>query len=533
MPDLGMQTRLLIESGVNLSRPELLVAWYELVSDFRAEIVNATSLPKNADQLNRYWSLLLDPLSQTGLDLLSVEPAFWLAVDRCRERPALLARAALGALDESMAPLADLRFPAATVGGSFFHQNKFWVVPRRRGTQLAWTDADPPSTSGLRPLRWLPHTAIIPQRVSGAAIRSAALPSELDRWLEAAGTTDGANSLRLMISPLARVIEHQVEPVGPLTLEGGTHSGYRLSSQKDVQRLTALLSERVLPACETADAAILVLPELTISPELRGQLRSLLRAREELRVRSFPARAPRPILVVAGSYHEHTDEGYVNRSLVLDHTGRVVPLRLADGATADPPVWQHDKVARFRLDPGAFGELDPETRAAWLRQLGMDQPDVRGGAEPYLLGQQFTIVSSSLGRVCVAICIDFLDYCKAWVDPVGGAWLDLILVPAATIRWNDFADKARDLAINGTGSLIVNACWFPEALQLWKEGANGQWAGLAHMPGDLGRWTVLPDAGRRRQRTVPPVSPCRFHRCTADGQEGCYFVFEVPQVQAP
>lgn len=543
-----------------LDRASLLVACFEQCKDHFAAVRNATQQKPDAwRQVDVLWRDLEGAYGEPGGGIL-VPTGFWdrlaaqldAGVDR-----ALLARACLGAADGAFLSRLRISPPPRFVAESLFHGNPFWVVPRGGSEEPTWGDPADQNPSGRAAAFWLQRAAVIPARVAqGARLRVATLAEESARALGAADDGDRP-PVTFAVSPITRHVQHECEPVGAIAVRNTRLATYRLTAQADVERLAAIFRDRILPCCRREGAQVLLLPELTVSKELRARVNVELEASFKLGKREDPELPPRPWLVVAGSYHETEAGRTVNRCAVLDHRGR--PARVYHQAVDAEPAddteaaidWFHDKVARFEIPASAFAQLPAADRAAWMKRLGMDRAGISGGAEPPDLGDSFTVVTTPRGRMAVAICIDYLSICADWQDEVQGAWLDWLWVPSATLRVSDFEQKARDLAINGTGTVVVNACWFPEALRAW----SGQWAGFAHLPLSAGRWLAGrygdeaaphhhtqgdPPGQRRRRRgnrpqenrlgrSVPLPCPCsnQEHGCTRDGAEGCVFIYRL------
>ncbi len=542
-----------------LDRAALLVACFEQCTDFFPEVRNATQQgPDRTLQVDSVWRDLERAFGEPGTGGILVPNAFWDRLAAQLQGDAnrgLLARACLGAADGAFLSRQRKPPPPRRVAESLFHALPYWVVPRAGREVLPWGDPADQRPSGRAAAFWLQRAAVIPARVGqGARLRVAMLEEESARAL-AEDDDGGRPSVTFAVSPISRCIDHECEPVGEITVRNTRLATYRLTGQTGIDRLAAIFRERILPCCRREGAEVLLLPELTVSSELRSRLAAELEASFRLGKREDPELPPRPWLVIAGSYHATEAGRTVNRCTVLDHRGRPAKLSLfeipaeAEGAgdsgrTVD---WCHDKVARFEIPGEAFAGLPDPERAAWLQRLGMDRPGIAGGAEPPDLGNVFTVVMTPRGRMALAICIDYLNICAGWRDEIQGGWLDWLWVPSATLRVSDFEHKARDLAIDGTGTVVVNACWFPEALRAW----SGQWAGFVHLPLSAGSWLAgrygderatrhrQPAGPRPRrhrrgkqegrlERSVPLPCPCGSKQgCTADGAEGCVFIYRL------
>lgn len=167
-----------------------------------------------------------------------------------------------------------------------------------------------------------------------------------------------------------------------------------------------LQRERVLELTRqtvTVDARIVVFPELSTTPQLIDDVRQVV------------DRAPGRRLVIAGSYHHHRDHGPVNTAVgVIARSGAVL---------------EHDKLAAF-AEPGGTKE-------------GIER------------GARLVVYEAGEFRVAIATCKDLLD------DEVRGLYrrmgVNLLLVPALSVKTSDFATHARALvASNQAVTLMAN-----------------------------------------------------------------------------
>lgn len=522
-----------------MDRAELLVACHELVLEYLNPIRTVVEKVESRRSLGFVMDRLGAKLPWNDLDPWSVPASFWSEFQELRAGERLLevevlARGTLGALDASLQMVGRRHLPPRQIEKSFFRRLGYWVIATNvvEGCPpwSAPAESDPASAgageeaqvtvqsagsslTGLSPMRWMSFMRILPYQRNGVSFRLAELDYELDQRLPSGEAWKSDATLNIAVSPLSRSIQPGCSRHGEVIQENKSFSIYSFEEdKKGLDKLGDLLCNTVLPACADSNVAILILPELTISPGLRARLSQALRQRERVRALETPGRPPRPVLIVAGSYHEPDATGrVVNRSVVLDYRGLPVGL---SAPSEESTAWSHDKVARFLFETRQLFNGDKgELLKALERGMGLDREGISGGTEPEVLGQSFTIVGSRIGQVSVAICIDYLTHCKNWHDEVQGAWIDWVWVPAATTRVDDFRQIARNLAIQGTGTVAVNACWLCEALQAWKD----QWAGLAHLPGNLGRWL---DSG---SRSVPHAALCP-RSCSG---EGCLFVFSL------
>lgn len=258
-----------------------------------------------------------------------------------------------------------------------------WLVRRPRG----WRNRVAESQAGVLPY-WLRHHHVVPRTFHGVRIRlkaaptSAALPEE-GATVWAGGFTDGVHPAWNGQSPL-----------------GCARLG-------DPDRRWASV-EAALEAARDAEARLVVFPELTIDPDVRGRVADWLHA----------ARHPFA-LVAAGSFHEDRR----NLGHLLGADGRALIV--------------HQKLRPMRTMSG-----------------GQDvDEDVEIGTELELLyGPQ--------GLVGLAICLDF---CEGGEAPVRELWRavgpGIVLVPSmgagSTTRAHE--RRATELATHhGTTSIVAS-----------------------------------------------------------------------------
>jgi hypothetical protein len=509
----------------------LLVAWYELAERYRTDIAAAMAPEESAREEVRIEARLRAALPAAKLDVWPEVPRFLNAARALARGGAhhgldaglLTIRAGLGALDTFVGECA-IAVPASRITSPLSSGAGYWVVPVSPWRQPGWRQAAggfSQRRSGLSPLDWLRHVRCIPCRKEGASFRLAQLPAELDSLLPAAVPGEGAG-IAIGVSALGRSMRHRFALRGTRTIGGETFSVFRLSGQEatgpagspvtgdPLAPLVHQLRERILPACDEKQVAVLLLPELTVSPELRERLADLLRERERQHAAKFPGRRRNPVLVVAGSYHEARTDGFANRTTILDYRGDPVDLEAVAGGDL-VETWMHDKVEEYVVRGSDLS--DPE----WRKGLDLDRQGIVGGVEPEAPGTMFTIVQSRLGKICIAICIDYLQHAEHLFDPIQGAWVDWVWVPSASVNLGLYRHKASSLARHGAGSVVVNACWLVSSLGAHQK---APWTGLAHLPGDQGAWESS-DGGRAKGRTVPSQA------CGESCPHDCFFVFRV------
>ncbi len=270
----------------------------------------------------------------------------------------------------------------------------FWLVPRRAG----WSSRIANSQAGHVEF-WLRHHQVVPVNHRGIRIHLTQPPRSLRKPRDemlflAGGFIDG-------VLPLW----NNASPYHCLVL---TNPNERWQS---VESLLTTAAER--------GASIVVLPELTVDAEVRERLCAWLRQKRQ--------RSPFD-LVVAGSFHEESDDSRRNVAYIFDDFGN--------------EFFRHVKLRPMRAMPGGH-TVDEK---------------INGSAEVSLIQAWF-------GLIGVAICLDF---CESGDTPVTDLWRAagpaLMLVPSmgadATNHAHD--EKARALALQH-GTATVVASQHPEA----------------------------------------------------------------------
>ncbi|WOH57800.1 hypothetical protein [Bradyrhizobium sp. BWC-3-1] len=141
--------------------------------------------------------------------------------------------------------------------------------------------------------------------------------------------------------------------------------------------------EEQITKCLDEECVAVVWPELAVPPKLRGRIKALLQDRDVA-----DDRLP-PEVVVAGTWHEATKEGVVNRALVFDGYGieRLV----------------YDKIAPF-------------SGGGW-------------GKEDITPGTKLCVLATEAAIIGFAICLDFCD-ADAETNPFTKMDIDLMLIPS-------------------------------------------------------------------------------------------------------
>jgi hypothetical protein len=256
-------------------------------------------------------------------------------------------------------------------------------------------------------------------RVDGIELIARPVSGETTRYLER--LSGDSPPLRVMVAPLTKTAQlagRSFDPVPPHPARG-----FILTSTGDLEAELAEL-DRAFAQCHGQNAAILVLPELRMPPELDRRLRELLDAQDPVRV----------LLVAAGSWHVAEGTGWRNRCKLYDHRGEA--------------IFEHDKLAEFRLTPDNL-KKNPALREA----LCLDE---HGGFENVLRGERLRFCDTPIGRITLAICAGF------FAEPVRAALktarADLYLVPAMSPKCELLDKFADELAGHHGGSTAVANC---------------------------------------------------------------------------
>jgi hypothetical protein len=188
--------------------------------------------------------------------------------------------------------------------------------------------------------------------------------------------------------------------------------------------------QEILDRCAAKGVDVLCFPELTLDTSLQQRLVLLLKTRDF---------SYRPALVMAGSFHVDSDAHWVNRCRVFSGTGNL--------------LFSQDKCMPYRI-PAVQAQNDPDLHS--LLRI-----DHRGGYEDIQLSNTLEILDGPLGRLATPIC---LDYCGDELrDLLIGAAVNLLLVPAMTLRMEPFYERARDLGTQVRAvSFVTNSAWLLE-----------------------------------------------------------------------
>lgn len=179
--------------------------------------------------------------------------------------------------------------------------------------------------------------------------------------------------------------------------------------------------EKILFSATEAEAAVLLLPELRVTPTLLGAIQEYLsKGKHSL------------ALVVAGSWHQPVETGFVNRATILGARGEL--------------LWTHDKLREYRAIAANVANAP-----AFFAALGIGP---NGGFEGIQLGQTLQYCDTPIGRLCVAICVGFFH---PDLQPIlAETRSDFFLVPAMTSRVEDLQLCAEALVRQSAATLVAN-----------------------------------------------------------------------------
>lgn len=321
--------------------------------------------------------------------------------------------AALAALDRYLAEEVDRGFeprprrfalPAGEGGG------EFWLVPRRPG----WSSRFSATQSGHVEY-WMRHYQVVPAVHRGIEVRLRQAPPHIGEALAQVVTPFAAGGF------LDGVLPRWIST-----------SPYRCRCLADAEKRRQPV-EALLDEAARRGAVIVVLPELTVDPDVRQCVRAWLRGREH-----------GIALVAAGSFHEP-------RSVQDDGPGQGLAYLL--------DAWGERAMTHTKLRP--MRAMPKGERA---------EEDLEGGRAVELLLVPF-------GLLGLAICLDFCDSGDA---PVADLWTQigpaLMLVPSMGDGSTNSAHRRRALDLarqhatvtvvasqHPTEVLALGLCWGPGA----------------------------------------------------------------------
>jgi len=270
-----------------------------------------------------------------------------------------------------------------------------------------------------------PNLCIEPTAIGGRRLVRLTLPSTIEDLFR---RRLASGSVRIAVSHLtpAAEIRGEAQPGFP----DSEPARFHLTTTGDEDSQQQALTE-ILQRCRTERIAVLVLPELRITPALLRVLRNFLRSQtpEDLLA------GQGLLLVAGGSWHVIDDGGViVNRCEVLDASGE--------------PAWAHDKLAAYVITPDNLESM-PKLRE-WL---GLNN---HGGIEGIHLGEQLEYCDSPVGRIAVAICVGFFH--QPLRDLLVASRANLFLVPAMTPDLEPLEDRAKDLVRSQHAATFVANC---------------------------------------------------------------------------
>jgi len=258
--------------------------------------------------------------------------------------------------------------------------------------------------------RWTRHHQVVPEKLRGYEIVFVRPSRQLSRELA---------RLRQDRQPLKVAIGRFEDGVSPDWM--ARHRPHFRAETLTAPETRWKALSGLLERARTAGAHVLVLPELTVSPDLRLRIQGWLA--EHADMHSL-------LLVLPGTFHEADPAGQagevVNRTELLDAYGQ--------------PVLTHTKLLRF---------------GKW-----------ESGAEHIRLGKRIQLLTLPLGLLATPICLDF---CEA-APPLPELWNDLgpalLLVPAMGDSPNRSAHAAaarRLLITRGSVTVLANQPMSPGA----------------------------------------------------------------------
>jgi predicted amidohydrolase len=548
----------MLASSTALDAGGLLAGLYELAKVYSTEILNA---PASAEHAKKYE----DWLERERRSLSSLLPSTimspgqaWRLPSQFSKRLADLVRNALEqgdqrsavpsilklgmqVLDEHLGAVlpSQYRETEPELEGCYTYRlvqsplppgKQYSYVARTSSLGPPWREEEPPeSGANLGSEGWLRYGRLLPRELGGKTFTYCSLDPNVDTLL---GQTRGAGEygIRIGLWPVSRWLDPKANLTGRVPQYRSSGKPYNIFYlEEDAERANTLVKafRNVLQHCAQEDVSLLVMPELTVGPTLLRTIGKEL-ARHNFRRKA----APRPVLVVAGSRHLQDQNGrWINRATVLDHTGHPCTIRsLTSDGWGQDRYWAHDKIDRFGISKN-----DLKGNEHLLKQLGLDDDQIGGACEPQLVGRDVQVVDSSLGRLCLLICIDFLTKARKWHDTVQFAWFDWLLVPTAS----PLTEKYREVdfwAIDQSASVIANCCWLLQAMTTWSRAD----VALCGVPNpyrhreERFRWRAT---GGRRQETTSTGqrwSPkIKKGTCAWSCNEGCLLILEVTDPAPP
>jgi predicted amidohydrolase len=194
----------------------------------------------------------------------------------------------------------------------------------------------------------------------------------------------------------------------------------------------------ILNRCLEEKVHILVLPELTIDEKLRGHISTWLRQNNTEKT---------IIMVVAGSYHilkDKREDKYENSSVVYRYDG--------------VEIWKQEKMNQFQMDEDDIKKFRTSTERGFKELRTLFKPTDKRAWENIEPSNILLLHDSVIGRMAVAICLDFLVYEKGklLIEP----HVNLIFVPSMSPTLKRFGSSNIDLGTFRQAAVFcANSCW--------------------------------------------------------------------------
>ncbi|MGE5342014.1 MAG: nitrilase-related carbon-nitrogen hydrolase [Candidatus Omnitrophota bacterium] len=268
---------------------------------------------------------------------------------------------------------------------------------------------------------------IMYEELPGRKIRFGTIDKEVNELLNEQG-----KNLAFAVAPISCNYDYSFK-----RFDSSEGVPYVFDEIKNRQEIKALI-DALLRRCIREDVHIVVFPELTIDGPLREYLSGWLRDNNTAR---------KIIMVIAGSYHMLENEGkekYVNSSMIYRFDGR--------------ELWKQEKMHQFQLDEEDISELRTSTGSGLQNFKNLFNVTDLKGWEHIQISDTLVLYDSPVGRMAVAICLDFIvrENMKLLLEPHA----NIIFVPAmsASLKKMEIANK--HLGTFGAASIFcANSCW--------------------------------------------------------------------------
>jgi predicted amidohydrolase len=195
--------------------------------------------------------------------------------------------------------------------------------------------------------------------------------------------------------------------------------------------------ENVLKKCREEKVHVVVLPELSIDKDLRDSISKWLRENNTEKT---------ILMVVAGSYHVHDSNRNIHENMCI--------IFGFDGV----PLWEQRKMSKCQLDEGDIKYIKNSSKKG-LKKFGtIFNISDRSGWEKIDISKTLIIQDSSIGRMAVMICLDYLVIEKNYL--LMGPNVNMIFVPSMSLTLDRFVNSNRDLGTYARASVFcANSCW--------------------------------------------------------------------------